>query len=331
MNDNFDLDKEIVKIVNSTEVLPESVKRKTQSAYEEIRAMNNYNKKTTKKKWMVAASLLATMIITVQTPLFADIKALFFGGNYSGVEVAINNGELQKLEGIVCKSSGITLEVTNALIDPTIIHLKLRLTADSPELLKDTKSMTQFVEQFNILDDQGSVMPLSSYSEQVNTANLDKGELVIDLILNSSSGDYENIKSITLQTNQLMNITGDWKLNIAFPSEMLNGIEATYQVMTPNSLIEVKRAIAMKTGIKIDFIIKAPVDENVIFSTITTNNGQVFTSGRAGSMESTPNGDFVSLTFEALEADLGDTFTLSVPTLTGTNEQITLTKNINEN
>lgn len=351
MNDKFDLDKEIVKLVSETEVLPESIKIKTQSAYEEIRSMNKHNKKATTKKWMVAASLLAATIIIVQTPLFADIKALFFGGNYSGVEAAINNGELQKLEGIDCKSNGIMLEVTDALIDPTIIHLRLRLTAESPELLKklkDNKQTTQFVEQFNIIDDKGRVIQevredgvytppfindkgeevylLSSSSEQVNTANIDKGEVVIDLIFNSSTGNYTDIKGVTLQSNQLMRTEGDWKLNIVFPSEMLNVTGATYQVTTPNNLIEVESAIAMKTGIKIDFIIKAPVDENVIFSTITTANGQVFTSGRTGGMESTPDGESISLTFEALETDLGDTFTLSIPTLTGTNEQITLTK-----
>ena len=81
----------------------------------------------------------------------------------------------------------------------------------------------------------------------------------------------------------------------------------------------------MKTGVKIDCIIKVPVDENVVNGKIVGEDGTVFTTGRAGWMESTSKGERVVLTFEALEEELGDRFTLYIPTR-DREESITLTK-----
>lgn len=219
MGNNFDLDEKIKEVISRDEELPESVKAKTTLAYEEIRTMAIHNKKpkreTNKKKWLVAASLLAIGVVGLQTPLLADIKELFFGGSYKG---------------------------------------------------------------------------------------------------------------LTLQSNKFNNIEGDWLLDVTFPSEMTEIRETIYEVASPNDQIELTSAVAMKTGTKIDCIIKAPVDENVITAKIIGEDGTVFTTGRAGWMESTPNGERVVLTFEALEEDLGDSFTVQFPTLSGRDESITLTK-----
>lgn len=350
MNDHFDLDKEIKNRVSRNEEIPESVKTKTRLAYKEIRAMHKYNKKAGKKKWIVVAGILVATGITLQTPLLADIKALFFEGNYKGVESAIDKGHLQSVEGAVSESNGITIEVTEALIDPTIIHLRLILRAEDPKLLQKFKydqHTIQFVDQFNITDDQGRVIQeihdegvyapshineqgkevrlLSSSTEQVSTNKLNEGEIQIDMILNSSEGNYKDIKGLILQSNQLNNFSGSWVLNVTFPSEMTETQETTYEVSKPNSQIELTSAIAMKTGVKIDCIIKVPVDENVVNGKIVGEDGTVFTTGRAGWMESTSKGERVVLTFEALEEELGDRFTLYIPTRDG-EESITLTK-----
>ena len=145
------------------------------------------------------------------------------------------------------------------------------------------------------------------------------------MILNSSEGNYKDIKGLILQSNQLNNFSGSWVLNVTFPSEMTETQETTYEVSKPNSQIELTSAIAMKTGVKIDCIIKVPVDENVVNGKIVGEDGTVFTTGRAGWMESTSKGERVVLTFEALEEELGDRFTLYIPTRDG-EESITLTK-----
>ncbi|MFQ9696791.1 MAG: hypothetical protein ACLRY5_08175, partial [Zhenhengia sp.] len=205
----------------------------------------------------------------------------------------------------------------------------------------------QFVDQFNITDDQGRVIQeihdegvyapshineqgkevhlLSSSTEQVSTNKLNEGEIQIDMILNSSEGNYKDIKGLILQSNQLNNFSGSWVLNVTFPSEMTETQETTYEVSKPNSQIELTSAIAMKTGVKIDCIIKVPVDENVVNGKIVGEDGTVFTTGRAGWMESRSKGERVVLTFEALEEELGDRFTLYIPTRDG-EESITLTK-----
>lgn len=314
-----------------------------------------HNKKpkreTNKKKWLVAASLLAIGVVGLQTPLLADIKELFFGGSYKGVEMAIEKGYLESLEGIVSTSNGLTIEVIGGLIDPTVIQLRLRLTAEDPKVLesfKDNRHTGLLSEQFNITDDQGRVIQeiredgaycppfineqgeqihlMSSSSEQIDTHQLEEGEIQVDMILNSSEGNYKRIKGLTLQSNELNNIEGDWLLDVTFPSEMTEIRETIYEVASPNDQIELTSAVAMKTGTKIDCIIKAPVDENVITAKIIGEDGTVFTTGRAGWMESTPNGERVVLTFEALEEDLGDSFTVQFPTLSGRDESITLTK-----
>lgn len=351
MKDDFKLEQKVEEIVNKDEVLPESVKAKTQLAYKEIKSMSIHTKKTQKKKWVVAASLIAASAISLQSPLLADIRELFFGGNYKGVESAIKNGQLQSLEGIVSESNGIKLEVIGGLVDPTIIHLRLKLTAEDPELLKNfeyNQHTIQFIDQFNVTDDQGRIIQrieeegvyippfineqgekihlLSSSSEQVNTRKLDQGEIEIDMIFNSSEGNYGDIKGLTLQSNQLNKFEGDWTLEVPFTSKMIEAKGVVYEVTAPNDQIAITSAITMKTGLKIDCIVKVPVDENVINSKIVGEDGTTFTTGRAGAMENTPQGERVVLTFEVLEEELGESFTLQIPTLEGIEECITLTK-----
>ncbi|MGL4797797.1 MAG: hypothetical protein ACRCWY_00160, partial [Cellulosilyticaceae bacterium] len=345
------LDSNIKEHVNQTEVLPESVKRKTQLAYEEIKSMKKSNKKRSTKKWAVAASLVVAGALCLQTPLMADIKELLFGGNFAGVESALASGAMQPFEGIISESNGIQLEVVGGFIDPTIIHLKVVLTAEDPTLFQDFKyeqHSKRFVDQFNMKDGQGRIlqeihdegvyMPpfineqgekiylTSTSTENVNTYALKEGKIEVDMIFNSSAGNYGDIQELTLQSNQLNAFTGDWTVTIPLASETPALPSATYEVTTPNSHIQITSAVAITSGIKIDCIITAPIDEDVIHSTLVGENGDVFTTGRPGWMETVPEGHRVALTFDVLASELGDSFTLQIPTLNQTTETVVLSK-----
>ena len=350
MRNDFELDEKIKEEVNQIELLPETIKVKTQLAYEEIKSMKKPNKNLTTKKWAVAASLLVATGLALQTPLLADIKAFLFGGNYAGVESALEKGAMQPFEGIISESNGIQLEVVGGFIDPTIIHLKIELTAKDPVLLegyKYTQHTIGFADQFNIKDDQGRTLQeideegvhvppfinekgekvylTSTSAENVNAHYLKEGKIEIDMIFNSSSGNYGDIKALTLQSNQLNNFEGDWSVEIPFASQESEVPQAIYDVAIPNSQIEITSAVAITSGIKIDCIVKAPIDEkNVIQSLLVGANGDVFTTGRTVWMEEVPEGHRVVVTFDVLASEIGDRFTLQIPTLDQTSESIVL-------
>ncbi|MGL4736930.1 MAG: hypothetical protein ACRCW2_05690 [Cellulosilyticaceae bacterium] len=331
MKSQHDLDTYIQSFITQDEPLPESVKAKTQSAYEEILSMNRKRKKSNTKKWFIAAGLVAASVLTLQTPLMATIKERLFGGSYQGVESALTQGAMQYFDGIISESNGITLEAVGGFIDPTIIHLQLHLTAKDPALLKGfkyTQHSPRFVDQFNITDDQGRMLQeideegesihfISTSTESVDTRAISQGEVLIDLVLNSSAGNFGDIKGLTLQSTQLATFSGDWQLEIAFPEEDTPTAHATYELTTPNTLFTLTSAEAIKTGLKIDMIVKAPVDENVIHAVLISESGDTFTTGRAGWMESVAEGQRVVLTFEGLADEVGDSFTLQIPTLQG--------------
>lgn len=352
MSQDKELELKIKKWANQEEELPESIKKKTALAYEEIRAMGRKSKHRNKKKWSaVAAGILLIGVISIQPPVLAGIKKVLFGGDYVGVQLAIDKGELQEIEGAVSESNGIKLEVIGGLIDPTVIHLRLKLSTENPKLLKNFRYNPQhswrFIDQFTIIDDQGRIIQsineegsysepirsetdgeiwmLSSSVEEVDSSKKEQGEIYIDMILNSSEGNYKEIKGITLQTHKLGKFEGDWSLKVNFNEDMNADEGINYQVVEAHEAIQIVDATLYRTGLKVDFITSLAIDESVISKAqIINETGQVYTSDRTGWMEQVEGGEKVVLTFGILAEDLGENFSFKIDGFEGGEVKFTL-------
>lgn len=354
MKEDKALEQAIKNWVNQEEEIPESVKQKTIVAYEEIRAMsrekNRKSKYKKQRRWTVAAvGLLLVGVISIQPPVLAGIKKVLFGGYYTGVQSAIDKGYLQEIKGVVSESNGIQLEIIGGLIDPTIIHLRLKVSAEDPKQLKGFKYNSQhkvpFVDQFTLIDDQGRVIQqvneegsytipvkgedgkeiwlLSSTTEEVDLSRRDEGEVYIDMIWNSSEGNYKGIKGVTLQSQKLGSLKGDWELEVDFGEEVAADEGSGYEVIKGDERLQIVEARLYRTGLKLEFITTLAIDESIISNTkVVTQTGAVYTSDRAGWMEQTEQGEKVILTFGILEEELGEQFAIKVEGFEGLEVQL---------
>lgn len=315
--------------------------------------MSTANKKANrKKKWIIAASVVVVSALAFQTPVFAEFLEELFGGHYKGVQSAVDEGYIQETTGLVSESNGIKLELLKVVKDPTVIQFSYRLSSDDVKGLRNfkyDKGPGNSLDQFNIIDDQGRIIQaideggesytepfidengkkqwlLSSGSQDVRE-DLERGQVYFDIILNSSQGNYDDIKGSSIQTNKIGNLEGNWSLDVVFDEQMVQVPKVGYEVSTPNDKIEILSAQGLPTGLKVDFLVKAPIDESIISKAkVIDSKGNSYSADRAGWMETTEEGELVELTYDVLEKQLGDEFKFVVEDVNGKDEGVTLIK-----
>lgn len=352
MSTDKELEQKIIQLLNREEAIPNSIKIKKEQAYKEIRQMSKQsNKRRNKKKWMVAASAVVVGALTLGTPIFADFAERLFGGSYSGVQSAIDQGYIQKTTGIVSESNGIKLELLKVVKDPTIIQLSYRLSAEDKTLLKGfkyDKGKRDALDQFTIIDDKERVLQtvdeegaytvpfigekgekqwlISSGSQDVRE-DLENGQVYFDIILNSSQANYDDIRSLSIQTNKIGNLAGEWALEVVFDEQMVQVSKVQYEASQANDKIEILSAQALPTGLKVDFLVKVPINESIVSNAkVVDSKGNTFSADRGGWMENTEEGERVILTYEVLESELQGKFEFVVEDIDGQTESITLVR-----
>lgn len=350
MSTDKELDQKIAQLLNGEEAIPNSIKIKKEQAYKEIREMSKQSKKVSnKKKWMVAASAVVVGALTMGTPIFAEFAEKLFGGSYSGVQSAVNEGYIQETTGIESESNGIKLELLNVVKDPTIIQLSYRLSSEDPKVLKGFKydrGKGNALDQFTIIDDKGRVLQaideegtytvpfidekgekqwlVSSVSQDVRE-DLEHGQVYFDILLSSTQGNYDDIQGLSIQTNKIGNLEGDWQLDVVFDEQMVQVSKVQYEAREVNDKIEILSAEALPTGLKIDFLVKVPIDESIVSNAkVVDRKGNSFSAERGGWMENTEEGERVILTYDVLESELQDEFEFMVEDIDGQTETITL-------
>lgn len=354
MSTDRELDEKIAKLLSQVGEIPESIKIKKEQAYKEIRTMSKVNKKMNKKKrWIIAASVIVVAgALVFQTPILADFVGELFGGHYKGVQSAVDEGYIQETTGLVSESNGIKLELLKVVKDPTVIQLSYRLSADDITRLRNfkyDKGLGNSLDQFNITDDQGRIIQamdeedglytepfidengkeqwlLSSRSQDVRE-DLENGRVYFDIILDSSQGNFDDIKGLSIQTNKIGNLEGNWSLDVIFDEQMVQVSKVEYETSISNDKIEILSAEALPTGLKVDFLVKAPMDESIISKAkVIDSKGNSYSVARTGWMETTEEGEHVELTYDILENQLGDEFKFIIEDVNGEDEAVTLIK-----
>ncbi|WP_288479762.1 hypothetical protein [uncultured Clostridium sp.] len=353
------IDDEIKNLLNKEETIPMSIRNKKEEAFNIIRDMKIKDTKNKKslfnKKNIAVVTVLIVGGITLTSPILANVKDLIFNGRYKGVQTAIDNGYEQNIEGVYSESNGIRLEVIKAIVDPTMINLKFKVSSE------DIKNMKKFkyaengpsINTFNITDDKGRVIQFYDEKEgigtkpivdengkevwlvsggdtSVDTTDISNGNVYFDIMLNSAEGNLGGIKSLNLQTNKIANLKGDWKLDVELDEAMINNDVVNYVTTGSNDNVEVLEATGIATGIKVKFMVNAPIDESIISKVkLVDKDGVVYRTDRPGWMEVENGKDIVEITFEASKFDNLGKFDFVIEDLNGKDEVIKLTKEVN--
>lgn len=349
---------QIKDLLNKEEVIPNSVRNKKEEAFDMIRNMENNEVKVKRSLFSKKNIAIATVVIlggiSLTTPILANVKDLIFNGRYKGVQTAIDNGYEQNVEGIASESNGINIEVIKVIADPTMMNLKFKVSSD------DIKKISEFkytengpsINTFNITDDRNRVIQfydeegtgtkpiidengkevwlVSGGDESVDISDIDNGNIYFDIMLNSSEGNLAGIKSLSLQTNQIANLKGNWKIDVEFDEMMTTNDEINYITIESNDKVEVLEATGMATGIKVRFKVNTPIDESIISKVkLVDENGVEYKSDRPGMMKVEDGKDIVEITFEASKFDNIDKFDFVVENLDNTDEIVKLVKQNN--
>lgn len=349
------IDNEIKHLLNKEEVIPDSIRSKKEDAFNMIRNMENNEMKNKRtlfdKKNIAIATIVIVGGISLTTPILANVKELIFNGKYKGVQTAIDNGYGQSIDGLVSKSNGINLEIIKVISDPTMINLKFKVSSEDISNIQNFKYNENgaSINTFNISDDKGRIIQfydeegtgtkpiidengkevwlVSGGDEHVDTSDIDNGNIYFDIMLNSSEGNLEGIKSLSLQTNKIANLKGDWKIDVEIDESMINENIVNYTTTESNDKVEVLKAEGMATGIKVKFMVNIPIDESIISKVkIIDENGIEYKTNRPGVMGVENGKDIVEITFEASKFDNIDKFDFIIEDLDGKDEVVRLAK-----
>lgn len=352
------IDDEIKNLLNKEESIPISIRNKKEDAFNIIRDMERKDMKSKKslfsKKNIVIATAVIVGGITLTSPILANVKDLIFNGRYKGVQTAMDNGYEQNVEGVYSESNGIRLEVIKAVVDPTMINLKFKISSEDINKIKKFKYSEKgpSINIFNITDDKGRVIQfydeegtgskpiidengkelrlLTASDESVDVNDKSNGIVYFDIMLNSAEGNFEGIKSLNLQTNKIGNLKGDWKLDVKFDEVMANNDVVNYITTESNDNVEVLEAKGMATGIKVKFRVNVPIDESIMLKVkLVDEDGVEYRTDRPGWMEVDNGKDIVEITFEATRFDNLDKFDFVIEDLNGKDEVIELNKQVN--
>lgn len=355
MHKDKNMDDKIKKLLNQDEIVPNSISNKKQNAFNMIRDMEKEKmtnkKKSLNKKIIAVATIVIVGGVSIASPALADVRELLFRGRYRGVQDAIENGYEQNIEGSYSESNGIKLEVIKAVADPTMINLKFKISSSDINKIQKFRYSEDgsAINIFNITDDRNRVIQfndeegtgtkpiidengnekwlVSGGDESVDISDIGNGNVYFDIILTSSEGNLEGIKGLTLQTDRIANLKGNWKLNVEFDEDMISNEVVNYMVSEENEKIEILEAKGMATGIKIKFIVNSPIDESILLKTkLVDNSGVEYRSDRPALMVVENGKDLVEITFEANKFDNLEGFDFVIEDLGGKDEVVKLIK-----
>lgn len=349
------IDDEIKNLLNKEEAIPTSIRNKKEDAFNIIRDMESKDIKNKRNLFSNKNIAIATVVIvggiTLTSPIIANVKDLIFNGRYKGVQTAIDNGYEQNIKGVYSESNGIRLEVIKAVVDPTMINLKFKVSSEDIKKMKKFKYAENgpSINTFNITDDKGRVIQfygeegtgakpivdengkevwlVSGGDESVDTKDIDNGNVYFDIMLNSAEGNLGGIKNLNLQTNKIANLKGDWKLDVELDEAMTNNDVVNYVTTESNDNVEVLEAKGMATAIKLKFMVNIGIDESIISKVkLVDEDGVQYKTDRPGCMEVENGKDIVEITFEVSKFDNLDKFDFVIEDLNGKDEVIKLTK-----
>lgn len=325
--------------------IPKSVLEKAEGAFAEIRNSKVELSKQSfwlgKKQLVASAIALICLGVAFNQPAIAEIKYILWA-NHAGLEKAINSGYDQKVQTGYVQANGIGTKITNVTVDKSRLALSIAVKLTDINAVKKTSKMHL---DLVITDGNGNVIfgegypnqPIGGYEESTNFSNIENGELVYNVLLDSPTASIPQtnklnvkVKSISLfaQTNwpepPFKTYEGPWINTITLEGQFAKANGIAYIAKNNSKDLTITSAEMLPTGLAIKFVVN-PVDAYNI--ELVDSNGKTYqNSGISSSDRTSDNKDLVSTVFEVSQFDKIDSFELHVKCKNGKESTVTLVR-----
>lgn len=347
---NIDFNKKIEKKLKKDIEIPKVVLDKANIAFEEIRSSKEEksNKSKSFKKPLIAAmsGICIFSLIAFSSPVMAAINSFF---SDIGIKKATNNGYVQTLPESAVKDNGVAINVDDIVADKTKIAISFTLNFEDASKLKKINDIGLGL---NIKDDKGRyliedleegpyTLLLSGTNWNTDTSNKDKGEIKYYFLMNSTEGNLGDINELAINIDSINlyeeekgkseeEISGNWDFSVALDDKFTNKEEIKFKAENESDILEIVSAEMLPTGMLVEFIVNAQVDENIVgkVSMIDENKNE-FDNFSVANMEDMPNGGAkISMIFDVTTFDNVDKLKMIVKDINGKDITLDLVKDV---
>lgn len=250
--------------------------------------INNYKHKYNMRLRVAITCLSLCMIVTTiafSKDIIKFTNISFFGGS-KGVQTAIDNNFIGKVENDFIYNNGIGVKISNIIMDDKYLGLQFNIDMKEKKVPKDVNfekmiiydenniilycSNSNFFEKFckekgldytweNTDDDKFVNSGVNSYFN----LNQNNESLIIDYVYNLYSDGYPKSKKIYVDIENIdidydstnEKIKSIWNLEVDIPEKIYNRENIIYKSTKENN-VEVKNIIVGSTNTTIEFVVK---------------------------------------------------------------------------
>lgn len=329
----IDIDKKIESELKKDVEIPESVLNKINNAFNEIRIEENVTQKSIFKfNKRLVASFIAVFIIgviSINPKVLAGINSFF---KDKGVQKAANNGYIQEIKDSIVNDNGVSINIDDVVADETKIAISFTFKFEDINKLKDVSGMQLGLNVKGNKDkiifehlEEGIRSPYFVGSESnIDTSNIDNGEIKYYLKMYSTDGELKDINSLSIKIDEIklyeedirnnQKIKGEWNLALNLDEKFINRESIKYTPINNNDIVNIISVEVYPTGMLLKFNINSRVDENIINKiSIIDENGNEFDKFSSAKMNTISNGGVeISMMFDLTTFDNVDEFKMVV-------------------
>ena len=206
----MNFDDKLNKVVNDEINIPESILKKKDIAFEEIR--KSKKKKRRFNNGFIAAAVLLILVTGIFSikgeNVLATIKEFIFKYN-QGVEKAVENGYYKQLQDYTVSSDGVEIKIDKVILNSKTLFASFVINFEDSNLIDELESI--FVDMDIDYEDKKNQQPMFMSKSEVDIENKEVHCYFTYPLDKQINGNYLkiNINEITLMTNSESKLSWD--------------------------------------------------------------------------------------------------------------------------
>lgn len=354
----MNFDNKLNKVLNDEINIPESILKKKDIAFEEIRKSKK-KKRRFNNEFIAAAVLLilVTGIFSIKgESVLATIKEFIFKYN-QGVEKAIENGYYKQLQDYTVSSEGVEIKIDKIILNSKTLFASFVIKFEDSNLIDELESI--FINMDIEYENKKNQQPMFMSKSEVDIENKEVHCYFTYSLAEEINSNYLkiNIDAITLETNSESKLSWDpsvseldkesytasgikifkkfkslWSFDLDVNSIIQEDINYKYTSAESTGEMEFVSAELAPTGMEV--IIKDCSELNfyelsliITDMKLTNDNGESFDILESRISEEEDNVKYIEVTFEATVFDENENFYLEIIKEDGTIAKFKLKKN----
>ena len=354
----MNFDDKLNKVVNDEINIPESILKKKDIAFEEIR--KSKKKKRRFNNGFIAAAVLLILVTGIFSikgeNVLATIKEFIFKYN-QGVEKAVENGYYKQLQDYTVSSDGVEIKIDKVILNSKTLFASFVINFEDSNLIDELESI--FVDMDIDYEDKKNQQPMFMSKSEVDIENKEVHCYFTYPLDKQINGNYLkiNINEINLMTNSESKLSWDpsvseldkesytargikifkkfkslWSFDLDVNSIIQEDINYSYSSLESTGEMELVSAELSPTAMKI--IIKDCSELNfyelsliITDMKLTNDNGETFGILETIISEEEDNVKYIKVIFEATVFDENENLYLEIIKDDGTIVKFKLKKN----